>query len=122
MIASFNIDYEKRKNKCLRREIFNLKNHDCQLKFFEETNKGVKFQKCFNLSRNFEDNCNKFLTTLDDSMHKCFKKIRIRKNPKGGETQSEAQDLIMEKNKLALSLQSIKCKLGRCIVESEISR
>ena len=48
--------------------------------------------------------------------------IRIRNNPKGGGTQSEAQDLIMEKNKLSLSLQSIKCKLGRCIVESEISR
>ena len=41
LIASFNIEYEKRKNKCLRREIFNLKNHDFQLKFFEETNKGV---------------------------------------------------------------------------------
>ena len=36
--------------------------------------------------------------------------------------EDEVQDLIVERNKLSLSISSIKCKLGRSIVENEIWR
>ena len=106
-----------------RREIFNLKNGECQSKFFEETNSGLKFQQCFSFNGSFEAKCNKFLKTLDDTLHKCFKKIRIKKSgARIGGANTEVQDLIMEKSKLSLSLPSIECMLGRQIVEDEIIR
>ena len=43
MMANFNIEYEKMTNKENRKEIFSLKNGECQSKFFEETNKGTNF-------------------------------------------------------------------------------
>ena len=84
MMANFNIEYEKMTIKENRKEIFNLKNGECQSKFFEETNKGTNFQNCFNSNRSFEEKCNKFINTLDDVLHKCFRKIRIRKDWKSG--------------------------------------
>ena len=123
MFASFNIEYQKSYNNQDRREIFNLKNGECQSKFFEETNSGLKFQQCFSFNGSFEAKCNKFLKTLDDTLHKCFKKIRIKKSGASiGGAHTEVQDLIMEKSKLSLSLPSIECMLGRQIVEDEIIR
>ena len=61
--------------------------------------------------------------TIDDTLHKCFKKIRIQniRNKTGGD-KTEVQKLILEKTTLSLSLPSIQCKLGKQIVESEILR
>ena len=122
MMANFNIEYEKMTIKENRKEIFNLKNGECQSKFFEETNKGTNFQNCFNSNRSFEEKCNKFINTLDDVLHKCFRKIRIRKDWKSGGKTDEVQDIIVERKKLSLSISSLKCKLGRSIVENEIWR
>ena len=66
------MEYNKLRNNKARREIFNLKNKECQSNFFEETNKGFRFQQCFNSGQNFEDKCRKFVNTLDDTLHKCF--------------------------------------------------
>ena len=99
-----------------------MKNEECQSNFFEETKTGTKFQNCFSSERSFEEKCQKFMNTLDDVLHKCFKKIRIGKNWKSSSTDNEVQDLIMEKSKLSLSIPSIKCKLGKFIVENEIWR
>ena len=122
MFARFSIKYRKNKFKEPRREIFNLKNEECQGKFFKDTSTGVKFQNCFWSNRNFEEKCLKFKKTLDDTLHKCFKKIRITKTGKSGGTRREVNQLILQKNKLSLSISTIQCKLGRCIVENEINR
>ena len=42
MYAVFNIQYTKSRQAVPRREIFNLKNYDCQQRFFEETSKFEK--------------------------------------------------------------------------------
>ena len=122
MFARFKVEYRKNRFKVPRREIFNLKNEECQGKFFKDTNAGQKFQKCFWSNKNFEEKCTKFKNTLDDTLHKCFKKIRINKNGNVGGARKEVNQLICEKNKLSLSLSLIQCKLGRCIVENEIDR
>ena len=70
MFANFNIEYQKIKIKEERREIFNLKNEECQSNFFEETKKGTKFQNCFSSDRSFEDKCKKFMNTLDDALRR----------------------------------------------------
>ena len=51
-------------------------------------------------------------------LHKCFKKIRI----KPGGQKNEIQDLIEQKTKHSLSLQTVQCKLGRQITENEIQK
>ena len=113
MFASFNIEYQKSKNNQDRREVFNLKNSECQSQFFEETDRGLKFQQCFGINGNFEAKCNKFMKTLDDTLHKCFKKIRIKKTgARIGGAKTEVLELIMEKSKLSISLPSITCMLG----------
>ena len=122
MFARFNIKYRKNRFREPRREIFNLKNGECQEKFFQDTSIGIKFQHCFWSTKNFEEKCTKFKNTLDDTLHKCFKKIRITKNGKAGGVRREVNQLIIEKNKLSLSLRTIQCKLGRCILENEINK
>ena len=44
------------------------------------------------------------------------------KNGKAGGVRREVNQLIIEKNKLSLSLRTIQCKLGRCILENEINK
>ena len=122
MFASFNIQYEKMRFKEPRKEIFNLKNQECQTKFLNMTNKGFKFQNCFKSNRSFDEKCSMFMHTLDDMLHGCFRKIRIPKKGKYGGSKSEVNELILQKNKLSLSLNTIGCKIGRCIIENEITK
>ena len=122
MFARFNIEYRKKYFKEQRMEIFNLKNSECQETFFQDTSQGIKFQDCFRQDRSFEQKCKKFQNTLNDTLHKCFKKIRITKNGNIRGKKKVVHDLIREKNKLSLSLNTIECKLGRCIIENEIQR
>ena len=75
IFCKFSIIYEKEKKNSKRRELFNLKNSECQAKFFEATNNGDQFQRCFLGENNFETKSNKFFKTLDDMLHKCFNKI-----------------------------------------------
>ena len=77
LYAKFDISYSKLKNSKKRREIFNLKNKECQELFFQDTNQGERLQKCFQSDQNFENQSRKFMKTVDDALHKSFKKIRI---------------------------------------------
>ena len=77
MFASFSIQYEKMRYKEPRKEIFNLKNSECQANFFDLTNNGSKFQNCLKSNKSFDEKCSMFIHTLDDMLHRCFRKIRI---------------------------------------------
>ena len=118
IFCKFSIIYEKEKKNSKRRELFNLKNSECQAKFFEATNNGDQFQRCFLGENNFETKSNKFFKTLDDMLHKCFNKIRI----KPGRRKNEVSSLIETKTNLSLSLLSAKCKLAQQIISSEIQK
>ena len=116
--CKFSIFYDKKTSGLKRKELFNLKNGQCQAKFFEATNEGSQFQNCFEGNRDFESKSNKFFKTLDDKLHKCFSKIRI----KSGGRKNEVSSLIEQKTKLSLSLPSLTCKLGKEIVLAEIMK
>ena len=118
MLANFNICYEKGRKTRRRKEIFNLKNSEGQANFFEATNGGSRLQDCFNGNENLEIKSNRFLKTLDDVLHTCFRKIRIKSGPR----QNEITTLIQRKSQLSLSLPSVVCKLLKEIIESEIMK
>ena len=118
MLAKFCITYEKGRNSRNRREIFNLKNPECQAGFFEATNEGFKFQNCFDGNDSLECKTNRFIKTLDDMLHKCFAKIRI----KSGIKKDEIKDIIKQKTEMSLSLSTVQCKLAREIISSEIQK
>ena len=118
MLAKFCINYEKGRNSKNRREIFNLKNPEGQAGFFEATNEGFKFQNCFDGNDSLECKTNRFIKTLDDMLHKCFAKIRI----KSGIKKDEIKDIIKQKTEMSLSLSTVQCKLAREIISSEIQK
>ena len=94
-----------------------------RIRFFEETNRGERLQSCFKSGQDFSAQSKKFMKTLDDALHKSFKKIRIKDGGHLSSLQTDTvQDLIAYKTKLSLSLQTVGCKLGRLITESEIIR
>ena len=118
MFANFCITYEKARKSKNRREIFNLKNPENQARFFKATNEGVQFQKCFDGNSSLEFKSNRFIKTLDDVLHKCFTKIRI----KSGVKKDEISDLIQRKTEMSVSLPAVQCKLAREIISSQIQK
>ena len=121
MFAKFAMNYEKSRQSAPRRKIFNLKNKECQQSFYETTSHGEKLQSCFQSNNSFENQSNKFFKSLDDTLHKCFKKIRVRKSgQKVSGHASDVQTLIKQKTKLSSSLSNTTCRLGRQITENVI--
>ena len=59
--------------------MFNSKNHDCQLKLKKETTETNKLSKIFDSEDNINKQTKKFLKGLKRVVHKCFKKVKIRK-------------------------------------------
>ena len=75
----------------------------------------MQFQNCFDGNSSLECKSNRFIKTLDDVLHKCFTKIRI----KSGVKKDEIRDLIQRKT---VSLPAVQCKLAREIISSEIQK
>ena len=95
-MASFDIDYIIKKPE-IRQEIFNFKSKESQKKFFNVTNFSNKFGSCFNPNYTPEQNMNKYFKTLDDVLHQCFEKIRIKsrgpsKNPRKSDIQIKIEE------------------------------
>ena len=85
LVSHFNIEYKKELISS-RVEIFDFKNSECQKKFLVETSKN-KLSNCFRDGCDVEENCRRFEKTFNKIVHKCFKKVRIRK--KKGEAVTE---------------------------------
>ena len=81
-----------------KEEIYNLKNHECQIKFKEYTNKGKMLSSVFDAEEELDILVKRFLKKLKGCVTMCFKKIRVTK-PK--ET---------EKDKLFKKLRELKTK------------
>ena len=79
LYAKFSIEYRNTPWKQNRYDVFNLKNPECQAKFSEVTNNSLKLKKCFNSNQTFPEQCNTFFKVLDDSLHQCFKKVKVGK-------------------------------------------
>ena len=100
LYAQFSLTYRSINWKKSRKEVFNLKNPDCQAKFNEVTSNSQKLKDCLIKADNFEEESNKFFKTLDDILHQCFRKIRVGKKSNN----HEINNLLAEKSKLKISL------------------
>ena len=83
-----------------RKEHFNLKNPDCQKRFYEVTNNSKKLRN-FLIDGNFEEQSKRFFSDLNDILHQCFRKVRVGKKPNS----QEIKELLAEKSKLKISLE-----------------
>ena len=68
-----------------------------------------------------KDNSNQFFKTLDDSLHQCFKKIRITSRPKP-KISCEIQNNLDVVSQLKKCIQSAKCKLLVEIASSQLAK
>ena len=76
MIAEFDIDVPKRKPE--RIEILNLKNRECQNKFYSETNENQRLVACFEDDNvPFEKQCKMWLRVFKNILFSCFRKVRV---------------------------------------------
>ena len=64
----------------MEEEVFNLKDEECQRKFKQETSNSTKLSEIFDTDDDLEKQTKKFLKKLKRCMHKCFKKIKIKKD------------------------------------------
>ena len=120
IVVNFNLNYNVKKPE-LRKEIFNFKCKEGQKKFFTITSFSNKFISCFNPNLTSEQNTNKYFKTLDDVLHQCFDKIRIRsKGPQKNPKKSEIQIKMEERTELKACLIGVKCKLLATILKQKI--
>ena len=79
MFSAFYISYQNVMYKKPRRELYNLKNKECQEIFSEVSECNLKLQKCFNAKKPFPRQCQTYVKTLDGTPSK-FPKSYGRKN------------------------------------------
>ena len=73
----------------IRKELFNFKSMEGQKAFFEKTSSSVELSNSFSEIRSFPHNTNIFFRELNACIHKCFKKIRIKKRREGWKIRTE---------------------------------
>ena len=106
IFSVFDISYQNVMYKKPRRELFNLKNKECQEIFSEVTECNLKLQKCFNAEKPFPKQCQTFFKTLDGILHQSFRKVRVGKTIE----KSDIQDLLNEKLKVQKFIDSNQSK------------
>ena len=106
MFCNFDLTYKKEVQTKVRREFFNLKNVECQEAFKEDTDNSTKFTDIFEKEATFEEKTYKFNRCLNQSIRKCFKKVRV--NPKVRETEISQQLKLW--SKLKIFLKTSKCE------------
>ena len=62
-----------------RKEIFNLRNKECQTKFYEVTANSVDLRQCFENDNSLDSQASAWFRKLTSKFHTSFKKIRITK-------------------------------------------
>ena len=106
MFSVFDISYQNVMCKKPRRELYNLKNKECQEIFSEVTECNLKLQKCFNAEKPFPKQCQTFFKTLDGILHQSFRKVRVGKTIEN----SDIQNLLDEKLKVQKLIDSNQSK------------
>ena len=102
MVAYFNIQFQNTNVQKQRREVFNLKNKECQAMFSEVSQNNFKLRDCFKSDKTFPQQCDIFFKSLNGMLHKCFRKVRVGKLKE----KPEIQYLLDEKLKIQLALDS----------------
>ena len=60
--------------------MFNLKNKECQKTFKKETSKADMLSKVFEEEKDLDIATEKFMKKLNKTLHKCFKKVKVKKD------------------------------------------
>ena len=118
LYAQFSLTYRSVNWKKSRKEVFNLKNPDCQAKFNEVTSNSQKLKQCLIKANTIEEESNKFFKNLDDILHQCFRKIRVGKKSEN----QEINKLLAEKSKLKLSLGQNLSQSDKSDIENKIEQ
>ena len=69
-----------------RQEIFNFRNKVCQETFYEETDKNEEILDCFKTELPFKVQSMKWKKSINNILHKCFRKIQISKRKEVSKT------------------------------------
>ena len=106
------MDNKVRKN---RVELFNLKNKECQLKFFDLTSKTNILTDAFNDKEDINTCTKKFIKNLNSCIRICFRKVRItEKTNKEIENLFNRRRILRNKNdvKNKQELEKVESKLA----------
>jgi exonuclease III len=117
LTCTFNIPVEKKSP--LRTEIYRLRNEEELRKFKDATTNTDKFTKCFSKEGDINQQGKKWLKELNNTIHTCFKKIRIRQNHS---PRNETLTKIEERKNLLKKLPNIKSPTERHETEDQISK
>ena len=126
LFAKFNLKYRKTPV-VIKREVFNFKDPEGQIKFHDITEHTTNLSSCFeDSSVTFEDQSEKFLKQLNSTFHRCFSKIRITNKTQN--RKDEIQTLFEKKSKIVQFLDGAKSKFmidwfteQKGLVESELA-
>ena len=83
LFSKFSITFNRRPV-IIRKEYFRFKCEESKKRFHDETSTTSKLSSCFKNETNFDSSAKLFHRTLNKTVHKCFKKVRI----KSGKTNS----------------------------------
>ena len=107
----------------VNREIFNLKNLECQMSFKRSTDKTYDFSSCFKGNETLLVKCEKWKKSLDFHIKKSFRKIKVKKNKPN---HSAADSLIDKRNTMTNSGNNntfeIDALIAQTILKEEINK
>ena len=100
LVLDMNLQVEK--NKPERKELFNFRNKLCQEAFHQETENKKELLECFENNLSVIDQSKKWKKSLNNILHKCFRKIRIVKKKEYSKTDDLLKERIVLKKKTKL--------------------
>ena len=117
------LDIQFSYKKLERKEMFNLKNKECQEAFKVETEINQDLLKCFSNELPFQVESKQWLKTFNSILYKCFKKVRICESKKKKEISQTnlMKERINLKNETKFKKidENIKQKINKRIEEIE---
>ena len=106
-----------------RVELFNMRNKVCQEAFKEETDNNTKLLECFSNDLPVKTQCSRWFRTLNNILHKCFRKVRVVNSQKKMEagTDNLVRERVMLKKKVKLEQidEAMRKKINHRIEEIE---
>jgi hypothetical protein len=106
LYCNFNLIYKNEVPSQRRQEMFNLENVECQEVFTHETENTSKFTDIFKAMVPFKMKTKMFQRSLNQSVRKCFKKVRIKKFQK----KSELSKMFETWSKLKIFINNSDCE------------
>ena len=101
-ILDLNISFQRKS--VTRKELFNIKNLDCQKEFKKLLDEGDSLNKCFENDESLDVQCKRWWKNLNHIFHQAFRKVRCN----GKVKETEVSKLLKEKADLIQKIKSNK--------------